>query len=80
MANSVDPDETARNEPSHLDLRCLHRYWFWSVEFEKVQVGIKGQLSEFYFILNGKAQLKLLSKWLSKKHFDIFSHHENTPI
>ena len=22
-ANSVDPDETARNEPSHLDLHCL---------------------------------------------------------
>ena len=22
-ANSVDPDETAHNEPSHLDLRCL---------------------------------------------------------
>ena len=21
--NSVDPDETARNEPSHLDLHCL---------------------------------------------------------
>ena len=23
FANSVDPDETAHNEPSHLDLRCL---------------------------------------------------------
>ena len=30
MVNSVDPDETARNEPSHLDLHCLHRYCFWS--------------------------------------------------
>ena len=28
MANSVDPDETAR-EPSHQDLHCLHRYLFW---------------------------------------------------
>ena len=27
MANSVQPDETARHEPSHLDLHCLHRYW-----------------------------------------------------
>ena len=26
MANSVDPDGTARYEPSHLDLHCLHRY------------------------------------------------------
>ena len=23
FANSIDPDETAHNEPSHLDLRCL---------------------------------------------------------
>ena len=29
MANIVDPDETAHYEPSHLDLHCLHRYWFW---------------------------------------------------
>ena len=28
MTNSVDLDETARNEPSHLDLHCLHRYLF----------------------------------------------------
>ena len=25
MSNSVDPDETAQNEPSHLDLRCLQK-------------------------------------------------------
>ena len=24
FANTVDPDETAHNEPSHLDLQCLH--------------------------------------------------------
>ena len=23
LANTVDPDETAHNEPSHLDLQCL---------------------------------------------------------
>ena len=23
MSNNVDPDETAHDEPSHLDLRCL---------------------------------------------------------
>ena len=32
MANSADPDETAHYEPSHLELHCLDRYWFWSVE------------------------------------------------
>ena len=26
MASSVDPDENAHSEPSHLDLHCLHRY------------------------------------------------------
>ena len=30
MANSVDPDETARKKPSHLALYCLQRYLFWS--------------------------------------------------
>ena len=29
MANRVGPDETARYEPSHLDLHCLHMYLFW---------------------------------------------------
>ena len=28
IANNVDPDETARHEPFHLDLHCLHRYQF----------------------------------------------------
>ena len=35
MANSVDPDETARDEPSHLDLHCLNRHLFLSA-------GLKG--------------------------------------
>ena len=35
MTNSVYPDETARHEPSHLDLHCLRRNMFWSA-------GIKG--------------------------------------
>ena len=30
MANSVDPDETAHYEPSHLDLHCLQKYLSWS--------------------------------------------------
>ena len=32
MTNSIDPDEMAHDEPSHLDLHCLHRYWAWSAE------------------------------------------------
>ena len=26
MANNVNPDETAHNEPSHLDLHCLQKH------------------------------------------------------
>ena len=29
IAHNVDPDETAHNEPSHLDLHCLHKYLLW---------------------------------------------------
>ena len=36
MANSVDPDETARDEPSHLDPNCLRKCLFGS---ESVKYG-----------------------------------------
>ena len=41
MAYSVDPDETALYEPSHLDLHCLHRYPFRSA-------GLKGLIVDCY--------------------------------
>ena len=31
LASSVDPDEMARHEPSHLDLHCLHSCLYWSI-------------------------------------------------
>ena len=34
MANRVDPDETARDEPSHLDPHCLQNYLFWSTRLK----------------------------------------------
>ena len=36
MANSADPNETARYEPSHLDQHCLHRYLVWSADLERL--------------------------------------------
>ena len=30
IASHVDSDEMAHNEPSHLDLHCLHRFLVWS--------------------------------------------------
>ena len=36
MANNVDPDETAHNEPSHLDRHCSQKYMYllWSTGLE----------------------------------------------
>ena len=36
MANSVDPDEMAQHESSHLDLHCLQKCWFWSVGLKEL--------------------------------------------
>ena len=36
MSNSVDPDETAHNEPSHLDLCCLQKPTFKASGSERV--------------------------------------------
>ena len=37
MANSVGPDEMARYEPSHQELRCLHMYLFLSTRLEELR-------------------------------------------
>ena len=42
MANSVDPDETARYEPSHLDLHCLHRYLFSPAGLKGLSQALRG--------------------------------------
>ena len=34
IASSVDPDEMAHDEPSHLDLHCLHRCLYQSTGFK----------------------------------------------
>ena len=48
MANSVDPDEMARYESSHLDLHCLYRYWFWSAGLKGLHVSmLKGKQNSF---------------------------------
>ena len=40
MANSVDPDETARYKPSHLDLHCLYRHLHWSAVLKGISTVI----------------------------------------
>ena len=47
MANSVDPDEMARYEPSHLDLRCVQ--FFIGLQVEIVKRFVRISLSIFFF-------------------------------
>ena len=44
MSNSVDPDETAHDEPSHLDLHCLQKPILIAYGSERVN-GKKGLIS-----------------------------------
>ena len=69
MANSVDPDETARYKPSHLNLHCLHRYLFWSA-------GLKGFKSLLFSFLMSFSLLKgfvteLVSVYVNKECLQI---------
>ena len=38
VANSVDPDEMAHHEPSHLDLHCLQKYNALVYRAERVNI------------------------------------------
>ena len=40
MSNSVDRDETAHHEPSHLDLRCLQKPIIIACGSERVKSGV----------------------------------------
>ena len=48
MSNSVDPDETAHYEPSHLDLCCLQMPIFFACGSERVK-GMMVPLIQKYF-------------------------------
>ena len=55
MANSVDPDETACYEQSHLDLHCLQRYLYWSVGTKEFRhIFQLNRTDIFFFISAGK--------------------------
>ena len=41
MSNSVDPDETAHYEPTHLDLCCLQKAIKTACDSERVKQNIK---------------------------------------
>ena len=66
MANSVDPDETAHDEPFHLDIHCLHRYLFRSVRLKELR-GIDTISREhlMQLVLFPSANVSLLEQILS---------------
>ena len=41
MSNSVDPDQTAHYEPSHLDLRCLQKPFIITCDSGRVKVSLE---------------------------------------
>ena len=53
MAKCVDPDKTAHYEPSHLDLHCLHRYWFCSAGLKRFIMKLTDSKQVIYFNLKG---------------------------
>ena len=49
-------NETAHYEPSHRDLHCLHRYWFWSVRLRGLR-SLFCMTNQFSFIAEMLASL-----------------------
>ena len=57
-ANSVDPDETAHNEPSHQDLHCLtFRFDFWLTFLQMYLQLWTGLYGNVHFISSGRKRL-----------------------
>ena len=54
MANSIDPDETAHNEPSHQDLHCLQNM-YWSAGPKALIYGI----NDIFFFTRKQFELTL---------------------
>ena len=62
MANSVDPDETAHDEPSHLDIHCLQMIVFYST-------WLKGWFSVCFPALQSPSQTGFTLKWTNLNPF-----------
>ena len=60
FANSVDPDETAHNEPSHQDLHCLpFCFDFWLRPLFRTMVRIRFKDGRVHFRNSGMKGLEL---------------------
>ena len=68
MINSVNPDETAHDEPSHLDLHSLQKYLFWSTGLKEIRRMItpSGHINLFNCLRHsGKIVDNLLAIWIT---------------
>ena len=62
MANSVDPDEMARYEPSHLGLHYLHRPLCWSAVLNGLrEIKLLGSGKLFFLFLFGSLLKRIYS-------------------
>ena len=75
MANSVDPDETAHYEPSHLDLHCLHRYWFWSAGLKWFNTSFQGLDNGSRKIVDNTAVYEKKLQQMSRKRYCTITEH-----
>ena len=51
QAKSVNPDEMAHHEPSHMDLHCLHRYLYQSTGLKALKNNFTKYVSSCYISL-----------------------------
>ena len=72
--NSVDPDEMARNEPSHLELHCLYKYLFWSTRLK----GLRGlDIPSMEMICHGNTVIPL---YTDTRYNDKIRYNDNLNV
>ena len=60
MANSLDSDETAQNEPSRQDLHCLLNKLFWSAGMKGFRVNRLGRVMGKKTVVSFQSDEKLV--------------------
>ena len=73
MSNSVDPDETAHDEPSHLDLRSFQKRIIIAYGSERVTCTCKDKNIENVVCCNYDSQYA--NQKCSRRHFQYISLH-----
>ena len=63
MTNSVDPEEMACSQPSHLDLHCFHRNLFWSAGMTYIKDGTQLKSEMIHFNRYNNHMIRYKNKW-----------------